>query len=89
MVIFIKINEAADFFNKLVKECPKLSGRNFLIMIPEPTLPLISEGYEVIIRKNSKEIDKETDETIHALVMAHKLSIMEAQNTIAIYTPPQ
>ncbi len=83
----MELNEAADFFKKLVTQCPQLKGLNFLVMIPEPTLPLISEGYEVIIRKKGKALDKKTDDTIHALANENKLEVLEAENTVAIYEP--
>jgi hypothetical protein len=85
--LFMELNEAADFFKKIVTQCPNLKGLNFLVMIPEPTLPLISKGYEVIIRKDGKVVDKQTDQTIHTLALEKNLEVIVSTNIIAIYTP--
>lgn len=84
-VVFMRLNEAADLFRQVVAECPKLEGRNFLIMIPEPTEPVISQGYELIIR-TSKSIDNYTDRTLRAIALEHGLKVLETATTIAMYT---
>lgn len=81
------LNEAALVFQQMILECPSLAGMNFLIMIPEPTFPAISKGYEIIIRKNHRVVDQKTDRVLHEIVLERGLKILEAENTIAIYTP--
>ncbi len=82
----MKLSETVDVFKQVVVRCPKLEGNNFLIMIPQPTEPIISTGYEIIIRK-SKRLDDKTDEALRAIALENHLKIMETENTIALYTP--
>ncbi len=82
----MKLLEATDILREIVVECPRLNGQNFLVMIPEPTLAAVSKGYEIIIRQKKALIDKKTDLILHAIASEHHLRILEAKNTIALYT---
>lgn len=84
----MKLIEAVNILRQIVIECPELHGNNFLIMIPEPTEPIISKGYEIIIR-TTKGIDDSTDQKLHIISLEHNLKILDAPNTMALYTPSE
>ena len=86
-MFIVKLLEASNVLREIAVACPELEGKNFLLMIPERTLPQISKGYEVILRKNNAMLGKETEVKLHSITKSHALKILEAQNTVAIYTP--
>lgn len=81
----MKLNDAQELFKEIIDRCPALHRKNFLIILPEASPTNISEGYEVTIRADAKELDDETLNILHEIGKKRKLEVMEASESIMFY----
>ena len=82
----MNLNQIANLFSEVVKKCPELDGKNFVIMKPDLPAPMATEGYELVIRKDGKgDLSEETKKKIEDLAQERGLSVESKETSVMIF----
>ena len=83
----MELIQAASLLKEIVEKCPALDGNNFLLMLPDIPEPLLSEGYEIVIKIDPASLNKEIRFILDDIARREKLIINQRSTSVMMYTP--
>ncbi len=84
--IQMDLQEVSLLFNEIAEKCPKLNGKTFVLMQALPKL-YPTQGYELVIRTEGENLDKQTLSTIHDIAAKKNMKVEEKETAVMIFRP--